>query len=221
MDTGRRILRSVHGRRADEVADDESKPQDRILREARLLFATKGFDGTSMRTVAREADVNLASIRYYFGSKAELYFTVLQNALGPLGRRVLWQSNLPVPPLEQIEGVVREFFDYVRLHPDLPALMVREMAAGKDVSPPIAAMMKSSLPLLATMIAKGQQDDSIRAGDSTLMALSTLAQPVYLTLTRRALTQVLGLDQDDPAVHARTVEHAVTTIRAALEYRST
>jgi hypothetical protein len=30
---------------------------------------------------------------------------------------------------------------------------------------------------------------------------------------------VLGLDQDDPAVHARTVEHAVTTIRAALEQR--
>jgi AcrR family transcriptional regulator len=199
---------------------DTDDPYDRILRAARRQFATQGFDGTTMREIAFEAEVNLASIRYYFDSKSGLYFRVLQQVLGPLGPRILWQSNRQVPPLGQVEGVVREFFDHVRMNPDMPALMVREMASGKDVSPPIAAMMKNSLPLLIAMIANGQQDGSIRAGDTTLLALSTLAQPVYLTLTRRALTQVLGLDQEDPAVHARTVEHAVTTIRAALEHRS-
>jgi len=197
-----------------------NNPYDRILRVARHRFATQGFDGTTVRDIAFEAEVNLASIRYYFDSKSGLYFRVLQHVLGPLGPAFLGQSNRDVPPLKQIEGVVREFFDHVRMNPDMPALMVREMASGKDVSPPIAAMMKNSLPLLVTMITKGQQDGTIRAGDPTLLALSTLAQPVYLTLTRRALTQVLGLDQDDPAVHARTVEHAVTTIRAALEHRS-
>jgi len=199
---------------------DTNDPYDRILRAARHRFATQGFDGTTVREIALEAEVNLAAIRYYFDSKSGLYFRVLQHVLGPLGPRILWQSNRGVPPLAQIEGIVREFFDHVRMNPDMPALMVREMASGKDVSPPIAAFMKNSLPLLVAMIAKGQQDGSIRAGDPTLLALSTLAQPVYLTLTRRALTQVLGLDQDDPAVHARTVEHAVTTIRAALEHRS-
>jgi len=195
-------------------------PYDRILRAARHQFATQGFDGTTIRDIAFEADVNLAAIRYYFDSKSGLYFRVLQHLLGPLGPAILRQSNRSVPPLVQIEGVVRAFFDHVRMNPDMPALMVREMASGKDVSPPISNMMKNSLPLLIAMISKGQQDGSIRAGDPTLLALSTLAQPVYLTLTRRALTQVLGLDQDDPAVHARTVEHAVTTIRAALEHRS-
>jgi AcrR family transcriptional regulator len=219
--TGKRQARE---RRRDPAVEfgrgTSDDPYDRILRAARRQFATQGFDGTTMREIAFEAEVNLASIRYYFDSKSGLYFKVLQQVLGPLGPRILWQSNREVAPLVQIEGVVREFFDHVRMNPDMPALMVREMASGKDVSAPIAAMMKNSLPLLASMIAKGQQDGSIRSGDPTLLALSTLAQPVYLTLTRRALTQVLGLDQEDPAVHARTVEHAVTTIRAALERRS-
>lgn len=219
--TRKQRTRTPHAGLARELGRGLSdEPHDRILRTGRHQFATQGFDGTTMRDIAFEAEVNLASIRYYFESKSGLYFKVLQNVLGPLGPRILWQSNRQVTPLAQIEGVVREFFDHVRMNPDMPALMVREMASGKDVSAPIAAMMRHSLPLLATMITRGQQDGSIRAGDPTLLALSTLAQPVYLTLTRRALTQVLGLDQEDPAVHARTVEHAVTTIRAALEHRS-
>ena len=33
------------------------------------LFGQKGFDGTSVREIAAGADVNLAMINYYFGSK--------------------------------------------------------------------------------------------------------------------------------------------------------
>jgi len=44
----------------------------RILREARLAFATLGWAGTTVRGIARAADVDPALIYHYFGSKEAL-----------------------------------------------------------------------------------------------------------------------------------------------------
>jgi AcrR family transcriptional regulator len=40
-----------------------------IIETAIELFAEKGFEGTSIRDLATKADVNVAMINYYFGSK--------------------------------------------------------------------------------------------------------------------------------------------------------
>jgi len=49
-----------------------SEKQLGILLVAERLFADKGFHGTSVRDIAQEADVNIAMISYYFGSKDKL-----------------------------------------------------------------------------------------------------------------------------------------------------
>src|ERR1700709_261302 len=44
----------------------------RILAEARTAFADKGYAGTTMRAVARAADVDAALVYHYYGSKERL-----------------------------------------------------------------------------------------------------------------------------------------------------
>ena len=46
--------------------------QVQIMETAEILFAEKGFNGTSVRDIAEKAHVNLAMISYYFGSKDKL-----------------------------------------------------------------------------------------------------------------------------------------------------
>ncbi len=46
-----------------------NEKQLQILEVAEKLFAANGFDGTSIRDIASEAEVNIAMISYYFGSK--------------------------------------------------------------------------------------------------------------------------------------------------------
>lgn len=60
--------------------------QRRILEAARRAFAERGFDGTSLRTIASAAGVDPALCLHYFGSKAELFAaaTELPVAPGPL-----------------------------------------------------------------------------------------------------------------------------------------
>ncbi|WP_303134079.1 TetR family transcriptional regulator [uncultured Dialister sp.] len=47
--------------------------KERIGRAAARLFKEKGYTGTSLRDISREAKVNVSSISYYFGTKEALY----------------------------------------------------------------------------------------------------------------------------------------------------
>src|SRR4030095_4095794 len=49
-----------------------NEKQVQIMETAEILFAEKGFNGTSVRDIAEKASVNLAMISYYFGSKDKL-----------------------------------------------------------------------------------------------------------------------------------------------------
>ncbi|GLB50908.1 TetR/AcrR family transcriptional regulator [Neptunitalea lumnitzerae] len=57
---------------------DLSDKQIQILEIAEKLFAEHGFDATSVRQIAKEADINIAMISYYFGSKEKLLETLLE-----------------------------------------------------------------------------------------------------------------------------------------------
>lgn len=52
-----------------------------FLDAAELVFAEKGYSGTSMRSVAEKANANLGAIHYYFGSKEALVRKVLERNL--------------------------------------------------------------------------------------------------------------------------------------------
>lgn len=64
-----------------KLRTDGAQARARILDAALRLFVEKGFNGTSVRDIAQAADVNVASIAYYFGDKAGLYRTVLFEPL--------------------------------------------------------------------------------------------------------------------------------------------
>lgn len=56
---------------------DNETTKERILTAALPLFADHGFAGTSTRMIARAADVNVATLAYYFEGKEGLYLTVM------------------------------------------------------------------------------------------------------------------------------------------------
>lgn len=58
--------------------------KDRLLDAAEELFSGRGIDATSLRAVTSEAQVNLASVNYHFGSKDRLVRAVFLRRLEPL-----------------------------------------------------------------------------------------------------------------------------------------
>lgn len=54
--------------------------RNKILKTATRLFSRYGFDGTSVRDIACESQVNLAAINYHFCKKENLYFEIINSS---------------------------------------------------------------------------------------------------------------------------------------------
>ena len=65
-----------------------SAVRERLLEAARELFTRHGYDGVSMRRLARDAGATPAMIHYYFGDKQGLYEALLERALSRVLGRV-------------------------------------------------------------------------------------------------------------------------------------
>lgn len=63
------------------INDPGFEKKNRILDVAEELFSSHGFDGVSVRELAKQADINIAMISYYFGSKENLYLAVLERKM--------------------------------------------------------------------------------------------------------------------------------------------
>lgn len=67
---------------ARPVGANAEETRRKILKSASQLFASSGFEGTSVRQIARGAEVSLGMIRHYFGSKEGLYRACMATAYG-------------------------------------------------------------------------------------------------------------------------------------------
>ena len=187
-----------------------------VLAAARKLFAEQGFDATSTRAITTAAGANLGAIPYHFGSKNALYEAVLESVAGPLIARVRAADADAESPLGAIEAIVRAVAGYLAEHPEVPSLMLRELALDRPAPAPQRRAMQAILGLVAERVRAGQHDGSIVAGDPVLLTFSVVAQPMYWSLVRRRLDAVFKLNSDDPKVRGTVLNHLVRFTRRGL-----
>ena len=211
------IVRSRSPQSPDQATRTDTRAD--LLVAARRLFTRRGFDGASVRAITREARVNLGAVTYHFGSKHALYDAVLDQVLTPLIVRIDRAVDAEGGPLDRAEATVRALFEHLRENPDIPQLMLQEIAAGKAPPAPVARTLGAVSARLAGLVREGQATGEIRPGDPTLQALSLIYQPVYLTLIQRIGRDIMGLDQSDAATRTRVVEDAAAFARAGLAAR--
>ncbi|GMV06755.1 MAG: hypothetical protein AMXMBFR53_30300 [Gemmatimonadota bacterium] len=187
-----------------------------LLAAARRSFAQRGFDGASVRHITREAGTNLGAVTYHFGSKRDLYAAVLVEGLTPMVDRVGQTAASPGSPLERLEAVVEVFFAYVAANPDIPRLMMQEVAAGKTPPPELVALIRRNAGYVAGILADGAEDGTIRSVHPLLGAISIVSQPVFLNIMSPLLREVGGIHLADPSTRAMVVRHVKAFIREGL-----
>jgi AcrR family transcriptional regulator len=100
------------GRHPDET-------RERILNVAEELFANNGYNGTSLRDVARAAELQTAAIGYHYPTKEELFDTVIRRRAAVMTewrQRVLLQmrqrhGSAAIPLDELVRAYVQPFYE--------------------------------------------------------------------------------------------------------------
>ena len=77
-----------------------------IVEAARVDFAEQGYDGTSLRGIARRAEVDPALVHHYFGGKPQLFAAVMDIPADPAALI----TAVVTGPRDQVgESLVRTF----------------------------------------------------------------------------------------------------------------
>lgn len=202
---------------ARPVNANAEQTKRRILGTASALFSTQGAGETSMRQIAKGAEVSLATVHHYFGSKAELVQTATEAMYEELA---LLRDEL-APIIEQADDLGRALreaihrtYAFVCEHRDEVRLLMRTVI-GSGTSP---ADKREAflLPLLEQGAAVLSQLTGVSAARARMTLLSLNHLVVRYALTDPdELAEVTGVEAPGrraaraEAAHQRVEDHLV------------
>jgi AcrR family transcriptional regulator len=126
------IIQAMTSRQDAAAQDRQSRNERRrattrarLLGAARRLFASQGFEATTMRDIANEADMALGSFYNYFRTKDEVLEALLEEALREQLRLLILRQEQVEDAAERISIAHRHLLAAVREDPDWGWLLLR------------------------------------------------------------------------------------------------
>lgn len=120
------------------------KMREQIKRVAESQFIVRGYDGTTMRSIAKGAGCDPAMVSYYFGSKQRLFRDCFDLPLDPLQQILqLWEPGL--------EGIADRLLDFAftlyeeRLTKDRMKALMRALITDSETTQRFRAYMSENL----------------------------------------------------------------------------
>ncbi|AGZ38952.1 TetR/AcrR family transcriptional regulator [Actinoplanes friuliensis] len=168
----------------------------RIRDSAIRLFAEKGIVPTTIRDIAHEAQVSSGLLRHHFGSKDGLRDACDEFALG---RMTVIRTAMIA------RGGMADAAFVGTVHPEsmlLQRYLVRSMMDGSA----------SATAMFEKLVEVGEQwlaDQPIESKDPRVYATALVAMQMGMFMMRDQMAQVLGVDLNQPANHARLLRATV------------
>lgn len=150
---------------------EQNAAAERIIDTATMLFATRGFAGTSMEQVASQCGAGKDTVYRRFPSKIALFEAVVEYAHA---RAVARLKDLPVAKgnaLERLRTLMRELL-HINMEPDLIALkrITFSEAVVFEKKVPIPPQPDPIMNRLVDAVWTAQDAGMIAAGDVSLIA---------------------------------------------------
>lgn len=180
--------------------------RDDILQASLHLFAERGFHGTSIRDIAREADLTEGLIYHYFSSKRDLFRAIIEEySFLPLLRTL--------PDLAQqldLRGLLivlaRGFFDVLKQNTEVTRVLLQEVQVFPEEKEAFFAdAVNESITALADIL-----EDRMSKKRSTEVDPRVSARIFFNSLLAFFVEQeILGGKHMLPADESNYVEHLV------------
>jgi AcrR family transcriptional regulator len=172
---------------------DPARARARLLQAAVDEFSTHGHSGARTERIAQRAGINIRMLYHYYGSKDDLYVTVLETVLAELRHDELQMDANALPPTEGLLCIFDFVADHFAAHPKLRKLLAFENlneARYLARSGRIPKMASPVLGLIRKLLSRGAATGEVRAGVDALhlyvvmVSLSYYGRAHAFTLSR-------------------------------------
>ena len=178
-----------------------NEKQIQIIETAEKLFADKGFSGTSVRDIADEADVNLAMISYYFGSKEKLLESLFSYRMeGTTLKLESMLQNKELGALEKVNMMIDFFIEKFHSQTSFHKIMMREQVANNRATTAelIQQLKKHNQTLVKAIITEGQKAGNFVKNIDVPILMATLTGTVSNLVTTQHFYREINNLQDMP-----------------------
>lgn len=206
-----------------------NEKQTQILDVAEKLFATRGFDGSSVRDIAKEADVNVAMISYYFGSKEKLLESIYKRRAEYIKLQIeSLVSNDTLTPLEKVYKLIDAFVEKVVHQQNFHKLMLCLQITEQDglISKLAYENKKRNHEMIQKLIAEGQKKGDFKKNiDIPMMMVTMVGTANQLVASQkfyRELYNMQDMPDEDFLLHLKKKlsHHIKSLFKAILTYEA-
>ncbi len=179
--------------------------RERLLNEAEIQFAQRGYRDVSIRDITNAVHCNLAAVNYHFGNKKNLYLEVFRTRWMPRARRLqesFKQSYAALAPSSLsavVQALAQAFLEGPLTDEERVRhfqLMTREMTQPTEAFQVVAdQVIRPFFEELADKLRPFLPED---LGDEGLIlnVLSIFAQVLYFNFARIAVSSIIGREYD-------------------------
>ncbi|WP_309132943.1 TetR/AcrR family transcriptional regulator [Brevibacterium sp.] len=151
--------------------------RNNILRSARDTFATKGFDGASIRDIAQAAGLSLSALYYYFPSKQDALYELVHTAYSwyiEHGQTVISEAGDDV--LDRFAASVRYLVRYRIENVSVSTVLLRdtERLEGENAAA-VKTLQRQARAVLGDVIAAGVDAGRFTVDDPQLATRAVLS----------------------------------------------
>ena len=205
---------------------DFNEKQIEILQVAERLFAEKGFDGASVREISKIANINVAMVSYYFGSKEKLLESLILYRTSDLNIKLENLFDESATCFQKIDKFIEFYINKINQNKNMHQILNFETSSKKRVldSDAFLAIKKSNLDVLRKIIYEGQVLNIFRKDINIELLMPTILGPYFhfnMNKTFHCEQFNLLTDQDyDHFIKTSLTNHIQKTIKSIIIYEN-
>lgn len=183
-----------------ELPIEKHDKRDDILDVAERLFAEQGFEAVTVREISKAADINIAMVSYYFGSKEKLYEEVIRRKLlfPDLMRIEIEKQNTYT---QKLFSIVDTYINRLFANRQFQNIIFREMAMNQRnaMSELILSQIHKNFTLMTDVLHKGIKNKEFKKVDVELTVMSVVAVVKTYTTSGMMACKILQLENTENA----------------------
>jgi len=200
--------------------------QLQIMQKALEVFAEKGFDSASVRDIAQRAEVNIAMISYYFGSKEKLLEAIFLNYTSSMTGKIedIIHSKSH-GPMEKVDLLIDTYVNVIIENRTFHSLMMREQVLLKDgpLYAYVRNMKRRNRGLIEVAVKAGQKAGIFQKNiDVSMLAITMFGSVNHFFSNYKFLCEDLKIKPTDAEFDVKAIEklrsHLKIMFKAFLTY---
>jgi AcrR family transcriptional regulator len=176
--------------------------RERLIDAARARFLNEGVDGASLRGVAKDAKTNIGMVYYYFKTKDDLFFAVIEEPYAKLVAEWSHDLSADISPEDKLRRIYGRMSRLSPTEIDVVRLVLREaMVSSARLSRLAQRFEQGHVPLVVKALRDGIAQGTFDPGLHLAVLLAATASMAVLpqVLHRLISTTALPIAQLLPA----------------------